>query len=487
MGVFGNTFGKLYSYSEVTVPEVPEVNTIYIDFDSVTDGVGTLEDPKNTYVGLTLLNDYTYKAKCGTSITTATTLLVSGKSNITFTTYDIGDKPKLIVTTSGDSSRCITITGCNNISLIGWDISGNHPNGIGAGIRPESSTNVLIQDCEIHDILSILDSSGWGVRAQNAVGLRVLNCYIHHVGNDGFYCRESSQNLEIGYCYFEYVNLTEPLNPGANLGGGDCIQLNGRYEGFHIHHNTLDRNVDNVGNKYCMLISQGGGNALDSGIIEYNTFRANSVVSGVLYLSNVLNTIVRYNTFEGNGGAASYSDGTLKVAGGNCVNTLIYNNKFYDITGRAIVLGYLYPKPGGYGASIGTKIYNNDFYNIAIGDNLLVPGACIWNDSTEVTVTNNIFHLNGNTATAFYNGGAGTVWHIANNSFDEVGLIGVAGKGTNSVIGNPLFVDAPNKDFHLQSTSPCIDKGANVNIIKDFDGINIPQGVAPDIGAYEFI
>jgi hypothetical protein len=51
---------------------------------------------------------------------------------------------------------------------------------------------------------------------------------------------------------------------------------------------------------------------------------------------------------------------------------------------------------------------------------------------------------------------------------------------------NPLFVNESSKDFHLQSTSPCIDKGASVGVTNDFDGVSRPQGTGYDIGAYEY-
>jgi len=56
----------------------------------------------------------------------------------------------------------------------------------------------------------------------------------------------------------------------------------------------------------------------------------------------------------------------------------------------------------------------------------------------------------------------------------------------NSLGVNPLFIDPQNGNFHLQPNSPAIDNGTFVGLTLDFEGNPIPQGSAPDIGAYEY-
>jgi hypothetical protein len=57
----------------------------------------------------------------------------------------------------------------------------------------------------------------------------------------------------------------------------------------------------------------------------------------------------------------------------------------------------------------------------------------------------------------------------------------------NCFTTSPGFVDAVGHDFHLLSSSPCINKGANVGLTKDYEGNTVPQGAAPDVGAYEYL
>jgi parallel beta-helix repeat protein len=78
----------------------------------------------------------------------------------------------------------------------------------------------------------------------------------------------------------------------------------------------------------------------------------------------------------------------------------------------------------------------------------------------------------------------------------------IAGSGTvmptNCLTSDPQFVDAANKNYHLQSASPCIDRGNNfyvpAGVTTDLDGNpRIVDGNTPpdgtaivDIGAYEY-
>jgi hypothetical protein len=76
------------------------------------------------------------------------------------------------------------------------------------------------------------------------------------------------------------------------------------------------------------------------------------------------------------------------------------------------------------------------------------------------------------------------------------------GEGFGCIEAAPLFTDAANNDFHLQSTSPAINAGTSsgvvqevfdrfeqlygIDIRKDIEGKTRPQGSAWDIGAYEY-
>jgi len=56
----------------------------------------------------------------------------------------------------------------------------------------------------------------------------------------------------------------------------------------------------------------------------------------------------------------------------------------------------------------------------------------------------------------------------------------------HGVNADPLFTNAAGNIFTLQGASPAIDAGTNVGLTQDILGGTVPQGRAPDMGAYEF-
>ncbi len=59
--------------------------------------------------------------------------------------------------------------------------------------------------------------------------------------------------------------------------------------------------------------------------------------------------------------------------------------------------------------------------------------------------------------------------------------------GEGERTGNPFFVSLTTFDLRLASGSPAVDAGLDLGYAADFDGNPVPQGAAPDLGAYEFV
>jgi hypothetical protein len=81
--------------------------------------------------------------------------------------------------------------------------------------------------------------------------------------------------------------------------------------------------------------------------------------------------------------------------------------------------------------------------------------------------------------------------------YDYIELLSKNMNVTGNIFQDPEFIRKPELiitalgssdsgyDFHLASTSPCIDAGTTVNVEDDIEGTTRPQGPAYDIGAYE--
>jgi len=59
------------------------------------------------------------------------------------------------------------------------------------------------------------------------------------------------------------------------------------------------------------------------------------------------------------------------------------------------------------------------------------------------------------------------------------------GRDVHSLCADPQFVSVAGRDFRLQTGSPCVDAGVDVGLEADFDGQPVPQGAAPEMGAFE--
>src|SRR5881396_3067110 len=75
--------------------------------------------------------------------------------------------------------------------------------------------------------------------------------------------------------------------------------------------------------------------------------------------------------------------------------------------------------------------------------------------------------------------------HIDHNL--STGTVGGGGIGSNIENTDPQFVNPSALDFRLQAGSPAIDAGVTLSYVSsDVLGVSRPQGVADDIGAFEF-
>jgi hypothetical protein len=174
-----------------------------------------------------------------------------------------------------------------------------------------------------------------------------------------------------------------------------------------------------------------------------------------------------YGEYYGNGFLLAVGD-LGELSQGTLSEIQVYQNEVWDSHGNGLQFWDELRESGtGAGEMKDNEVFNNVFYNSGL--------AGIRLDYVKDTlVANNIIALNeeeGITGNAITDNTVSN--HLFTFSHDWHQPV-----GANTVIGDPLFIDPANGDFHLQAGSPAIDRGLDVGLQY--------SGSAPDIGAYEY-
>jgi len=320
-------------------------------------------------------------------------------------------------------------------------------------------TNSTFEDCIFRDAVSrgLLLQAGSG-------NVTVNNCYAHNNGDWGI-----------------------QLSPGA-----------GTISSCTLTNNTCSSNgTDGAADHgiYCTTGTQGGHT------IEGNTCYANAAGGIKLNSNSSPSTIARNNCYDNNYGIilsagsgatnnghmlrnnrlySNTNDGIILINDGGSAadgvnDCFFYNNHIVNNAAGLTIAGVRFLDTG----STGNVFKNNLFYyDDALGG---VPYLLRFPDST--TIGNQTFDYNDYWISGRSSGGS-IIYDGSSRSFDY--WQATAGQDANGKEEDPLFL-VEYTDLHLPSSSPCVNAGVTVGLTQDYDGSHVPMGVAPDIGAYEFI
>ncbi len=215
-----------------------------------------------------------------------------------------------------------------------------------------------------------------------------------------------------------------------------------------------------------------GGGA--SGVTLINcTLTGNAAIAGGGAAScNLWNCIVNGNSAETNGTliiGPPYPTVASATGGGICSSTafncLIENNNAFD----------------------GGGAYETHLVNCTIVNNTAAFGGGV--DEEQTTPGSQVVYLWVTNCIIYDNhAGSGGNYGSGNLAFDNCCVTPLPTVGIGNFTNDPAFEDYWDSDFHLQSTSPCINGGDNhaVNSAFDLDGNPRIVGGTVDIGAYEF-
>ena len=252
---------------------------------------------------------------------------------------------------------------------------------------------------------------------------------------------------------FEIRNVWhDGISPASGVGNFQIV-------GNHIH---------DIG-RYCEMSGIG---------LSGMTFINNNVVIE----QNLLHDIGRETTGENgcNPGNTYWQNHDHGVYLSRGTNVMVRNNVFYNIArGWAI---QMYPD-----SLSQIFVVNNTFaFPNPHEDGHIIVAATL----TNAVIANNIFYQ-PLTAGVWFDGATTSNVTVEYNL--TMGGTAAEGNGAGVTLSNnldntdPKFVNASTFNFTLQAGSPAIDAGVTLSYVtNDFLGTSRPQGVAYDIGAFEF-
>jgi len=388
----------------------------------------------------------------------------------------------------GDAGGDVTIKG------IAFE-NGNGSDGAGVFVYG-SSINITIKQCAFSE-----NSAYWGggVFTYSSSGTVTItnNTFSGNSAGDG----------GGGVCAFSdsgTVTITNNTFSGnsAGYGGGGGVDA-GSYSGtVTITNNTFSGNSANnwgggvdadstsgtltiTNNTFSGNSAGYGGGGVDAGsysgtlTITNNTFSGNSANcgGGVHAYSDSSTVTITNNTFSGN--SANYYGGGVYAYSWSGSTVTITNNTF---SGNSANL---------FGGGVYTWLnYDSAILNIhnnILFDNIANAGG---NDGDDLYVSSDVDgNFIGSTVNLYNNDFSGNADFGTGHSEDLYITYTDNYHHANNIQKDPQFVDPENGDFHLKSTSPCIDKGtadAPELPAADFEGDPRIVGSAPDMGADEY-
>ncbi len=326
-----------------------------------------------------------------------------------------------------------------NATLVSVRIDSNIARINGGGINQANNSSLLGLD----DVSLIDNEANIGAGIYSFVpggSIKILNSIIGNAAQGG-----NISNTSAGGIYFASDSLVIDssdiaFNNASSSGGG--IELAELANFFSISNSEIHDNNANV---------LGGG----------------LWIRGSGYASKVR----AYNNTS-NRGAFLASSGNTGSDTFNLVNSLIYEN-------IALIEAVIFDDE---------QVTN--LLNTTIADNQSLgaaplSGGIVTTGTGQISAFNTILH--GNSVMDARENGGGAI--IADHSIFDSISIGVV--TTNSVNGNPLFTDAVNDDYTIDtSTSPAVNSGDNsyvAAISTDLDNNDRIIGGIVDMGAFEFV
>jgi hypothetical protein len=369
---------------------------------------------------------------------------------------------------SGSRTACVYLDSKDYVTVENLELK--HANLDGVRLAT-AGNNLTVNACDINN------NYAWGVNAyctsQNENGV-ISNSEISYNGGSGISLNRSKNWTITGNSVHHNCQLTDNETYHAYSAG---IKLNPQVTclGNIIEHNTIYSN--GVG----LAVSEGLGIWIDTNgagnIVRYNLIYSNNYLgiknertSSTQIYYNIIHSTTYPNSTSGSG-AGLYITGDNDGDGGPANSNLVYNNVLYGNYWGIIVYG----DDTSENCCSGNLVKNNISTGSTVSELFAWGGG--QNDGTHGTGNVYTYNCFGAEKANFVN------WGGSNKSTYDAWETAY-GATTSSIEADPAFVSTVTPDFHLLSTSPCINSGTDVGLTTDYAGKGIIG--TPDIGAYEF-
>lgn len=321
--------------------------------------------------------------------------------------------------------------------------------------------------------------------------IKVQNCTVNYATRGINICSSGSQphyiiNNTISHCLSNGIKIAQ-----VNCLSGDMGRIRGNDVSF------TDRDGINCEANYWII----EGNVVHD-ISPNDWDRQGIQIYTKEYGGHGRHNIIRYNTIYNVNNNGDSGDGAGINLDHHADNNEVYYNLVYHCDGPGI---YVY-------CSKGHDIYNNVCYGNGQGFatwhkvEIGLSGQPGWDRVEDVRIKSNILYstvdggwaIEADTMT-YDNPGididyncyyrtSGNWWKWGStrgSSLEE--WRSISSQGEHDMNQNPDMIDAPNHDFMLNASSPCIDAGTDVSLTRDFAGTTVPFGQGVDIGAFEYM
>ena len=301
------------------------------------------------------------------------------------------------------------------------------------------------------------------------------NNHIHHFSSRGIWSEYRTHDSIFENNYIHHIENGDGQEQGIDLDGFGSVVWRHTVRGNHIHY------VDKVP------------------IALENTF--DSVVeNNIIHDSSRGIAVINYGGDVGSG----WGTGRCEVGGennqygdtdgdddcrGNNTGNIIRQNLIYDINTNAAIMIH---------TAGGIRIMGNTIHNkntTAVGIYLDSSDYCqeieirgnIISESRQGAINiQNVDSLVQDSNNLIQSPEGIDDYYIAGNGFSLAQYKMMTGKGVGSVDADPQFVDSLGYNFRLKESSPAIDTGFNIESTTDIYGNPRPQGLAYDMGVYEY-